>query len=286
MKKILLVILLLASLKSFAQQDVLLRFDKRFIDCENKWVAIFPKKGDTSITYGFVYIDPQAGLTFDYAGKFKVDSGKLFPVYKVPQDSTSIKIRLQASNTAVAIIPNERLNDLAVEEFPDRFKNYQTSDTNSATYLYRRGFLYNDWNESDKALPYLEKGNEKYPDDAHIQFELAFAYNALQNYDKAIPLLETMIKAAPLNGNLYKELSYAQLETNHLSEAAETAKKGIPLENAADMKSEMAYNLAHHYYLIKDKSNFDYWDKEARKYATEGDAISLSLNALEEKINQ
>ena len=49
-----------------------LNFDKRFVECEDHWVT-FNMNKDSSYTYGFIYIDEEAGLTFNREGNFKFD---------------------------------------------------------------------------------------------------------------------------------------------------------------------------------------------------------------------
>jgi hypothetical protein len=50
-----------------------LGFNKRFVESEDKWVA-FEMDKDSAYSYGFIYIDPQAGLTFNSEGSFTISS--------------------------------------------------------------------------------------------------------------------------------------------------------------------------------------------------------------------
>ena len=50
-----------------------LTYDVHMSDCENRWVALYHKPEDPNYTYGFVYIDPQAGFTLHFFGRFTVD---------------------------------------------------------------------------------------------------------------------------------------------------------------------------------------------------------------------
>ena len=50
-----------------------LSFDTKFYEAVDKWIA-FPKmEADTAYTFGFIYLDEQAGFTFDYSSKFVVE---------------------------------------------------------------------------------------------------------------------------------------------------------------------------------------------------------------------
>ena len=71
MKRLLLILLVFTAIKINAQNNLI--FNKRFIECEDKWVA-FQMDKDTSHTYGFIYIDSEAGLTLNLEGSFKQQS--------------------------------------------------------------------------------------------------------------------------------------------------------------------------------------------------------------------
>ena len=61
-------------------------------DCENQWVVLYHKPDDRNYTYGFVYIDPQAGFTLHITGSFTIDSeGKYrpHPTHSFPTSSRS-----------------------------------------------------------------------------------------------------------------------------------------------------------------------------------------------------
>lgn len=60
MKKYLIFTIYFISIFSIAQSKLV--FDKKFVQCEDKWVA-FPADSTGSYNLGFIYIDSQAGLT-------------------------------------------------------------------------------------------------------------------------------------------------------------------------------------------------------------------------------
>lgn len=275
--KYIFICLLLTSAGLSAQE---LKFDKRFVECENKWVAFQEDKDSTHI-FGFIYIDAQAGLTLNYEGSFRIDAtGKYIPRRL---DSTSMKVRLQPNRVKVAIIPASRYNELGITDPPDWLHFYQ-EDTGSIERLYRWGFLYNEWGMSEKALTYLERAWNIDPKFKGLDLELAFAYNALEKYDKAVTVLETALKNSTSYCYLYKELSYSQMHLGQLDKAGVTAKKGIGLCNDKLIQSEMAYNMAYQYSRKKDKKNFTAWADETKKWATLGDQFMQALASLEEKM--
>ena len=70
MRKILLSLLLFSSV-CFAQHQEL-NFNTEFYDAVDKWIALNKEGNDTTYVVGFIYIDQQAGFTFDYESEFIV----------------------------------------------------------------------------------------------------------------------------------------------------------------------------------------------------------------------
>jgi len=66
-----------------------LSYDVHMSDCENRWVALYHKAQDPDYTYGFVYIDPQAGFTLHYFGRFTIDADANYHVASNPLLQTS-----------------------------------------------------------------------------------------------------------------------------------------------------------------------------------------------------
>ena len=247
------------------------------MESEDKWVA-FQKDKDSGYVYGFTYIDEQAGLTLNYEGKFKITNEGVFVPEKL--DSTSLKVRLEPNQVLVAFIPETKFGELKIQAVPEWLRFYKT-DTNSVKRLYRWGFMYNAWDQSAKALTYLERGQKIDPKFKGLEFELAYAYNALQQYDKAIPVLKAALETSPTDCYLYKELSFAEAHNGQLEKASETCKKGIALCSDNSIKAEIAYNMAYQYYKAKDKLKFKYWADETKKWATNGDQFITNMNKME-----
>jgi tetratricopeptide (TPR) repeat protein len=277
MKHILLLFLLSAT--TIVQAQTSLSFDKRFVECEDKWVVFRPDK-DGTYSYGFIYIDEQAGLTHQVGGYFTIAPDGSYVRAPKGTDSVNIKVRLQPNQVRVALLPSTAFAALKVKAVPDWLRFYKT-DTASVKHLYRWGFLYNSWDESAKALTYLERAQQLDPKFGGLAAELAYTYNALQQYGKAIPVAQRALEATPGDCYLYKELSYAQLHTGSINEAATTYVKSTSLCTDKAMKSEIAFNIAGKYYQAKDRKNFDYWAKETRKWATKGDQFATNLIKME-----
>lgn len=273
--KYLMLIFCICSLTLNAQ--ITLKFNKRFVECEDKWVA-FQMGKDSAYSFGFIYIDSQAGLTLNYEGEFKITTDNIFIPSRM--DSINVKYRLEPNQVKVAIIPAEKFNELQITEIPDWLKYYKT-DTLSIERLYRWGFLYNSWNECEKALTFLEKGYKMEPKYTGLEFELGFAYNALEQYEKAITVLDDAIKTSPDECYLYKELVFAQVHSDNLTKGSETAKRGLKVCKENVIKAEIAFNMAYQYFLIKDKENFKYWVKIAKKESKKNNQMLSYIKQME-----
>lgn len=128
-------LLILAFFTLAAHGQTTLRFNKRFVESEDKWVA-FQKDKDGTYVYGFIYIDAQAGLTLNYEGRFTIAENGTFMPAKL--DSTNLKVRLEPNQVRVAFIPEEKFAELQITATPDWLKYYKT-DTGSVKRLYRWG---------------------------------------------------------------------------------------------------------------------------------------------------
>lgn len=259
-----------------------LKFDKRFVESEDNWVA-FQADKDNVCAYGFIYIDAQAGLTLNYEGTFTIEStGKFIPK---KLDSTNLKVRLQNNNVKVAFIPENKFQELQIPKIPEWLKYYKT-DTSSIERLYRWGFLYNGWDQCAKALTYLEKAqklNSKYKG---LGVELAFSYNCLGQFDKAILVLSDVLESSPTDAYINKELIYAQIKLGQLDDASESCKKAISICTDKTYNGENCYNLLHEYYVKKDKKNFDLWLNETKKWTSDQANFTKNIKLMEAEMTK
>lgn len=259
MKNYLALSLLLSPLLLFSQSK--LNFQKRFIQAENKWVALL---ADTSGShaYGFVYTDPTAGLTLDFQGYFKVNADNTYTVKKKENDS-QMKYRIQPNNTLVAIIPENKFTELGVSKVPDWLKFYQT-DTVSSSHFYKKGYNYNAWNECETALIFLKKAYQKEPNYKGLRTEMAFSYNCLERYQEAITILQQAIKDNPVDAYAIKELIFSQVKNGAVDEALSTYKEFAKKNLNNPYQNENAYNILHGYFTKKDIENFNKWLTETQ----------------------
>ncbi|GGI26843.1 tetratricopeptide repeat protein [Pedobacter mendelii] len=274
-----LIFFILCSVTAGAQD--LLTFNQKLIDCEDKWIAL-PMNKDTTYTFGFVYIDKVAGLTLDVAGNFKIVAGGNYKANKIT--NSAVKHRIPPTNISVAVIPSTKLVQLQVQAIPDWLATYKNV-SEDVTYYFNQGFMYNQWNEAKKALTYLEKAKKINPNYNGLAFEFAFAYNVLKDYEKAIEVLKLALKSNPSDCLLYKELVYAQLE-NKLTDAEATFKDADGKCLSKEYKGEMAHNIAYRYYLLKNKTRFNYWAEEVSKNTNPSDVYAKKLKLMQAEIDK
>lgn len=263
----------------------ILKFDKRNVQCEDKWITYQIEK-DSTYNFGYIYIDYQAGLTLNYEGKFKIDNnGKFNRIEdKTKNEVAFMKVRLEPNRTAIAEIPELKFKELNIEKTPRWLKSYKT-DENSIDRLYRWGYMYNGWNECEKALTFLEKANNIDPKFKGLQTELAFSYNALEKYDKAEISLKRAILENPKDCYTYKELAYTYTKLVNFEKVAETYMKMTKICSEGNFILETAYNLAYEYYKTKDKAKFIKWKTEAEKWSKSENQFTKNLKQMETELN-
>jgi len=276
--KNLITVLLLLSLEVSAQVN--LNFNKRFVECEDKWVA-FNISEDSSYSFGFIYIDSEAGLTFNREGSFKNKKDGTYEIKKIPD--TNIKVRLKANNVKVAILPKSMLNDLQVEETPEWLKFYKT-DLNTAKRQYQWGFMYNGWNECAKAIPFLLKAKELDPAHRGLVVEIAYSYNCLQEYDKALNVLEDEIQRNPSDAYVNKEYIFSAIKTKDINKASKQFYKSIKLIKDDTYNAENCFNIMQYYYTQKDKKNFNKWYKELQKWPNSNTQITKYAELMKKEL--
>lgn len=262
--------------------QTILTFDKRFVQSEDKWVAFKPDE-DSAYTYGFIYIDAQAGLTLNYEGAFKILSTGTFVPKKL--DSTNMKVRLRPNNVLVAFIPENKYQELQITAVPDWLKHYK-SDTSSVERLYQWGYMYNGWNECEKALTYLERAEKANPRHKGLAVELAFSYNCLKQYQKAEVILEEELKINLTDAYVNKEYIYTLVKSNKIERAVKQFEASTKTLKDVQYNAENCYNILHHYYIQKDKVNFDEWYTILRNQPNENEKITQFADRMKSDLDK
>ena len=276
-----LLIILIFTVNNLKAQTIL-KFDKRFVESEDKWV-VFQMDKDSSYAYGFIYIDAQAGLTLNYEGNFKITQTSVFIPKKL--DSTNMKVRLQPNNVRVAFIPDNKFNELKISVIPEWLKYYKT-DTASVERLYRWGYMYNGWNECAKALTYLEKAEKINPKFKGLAVELSFSYNCLNQYDKSESILEEEIKINSADAYVNKEYIYTLTKNSKIDKAVNQFEASIKILKDNQYNAENCYNILQYYYKEKDKMNFNKWYSKLQTEPNENKMITKYADNMKIDINK
>ena len=267
-----------------AQENSELKFETNFYDAVNKWVVLPKKSTDTTYTYGFIYIDISAGITFHLGGSFFIDKNNKYIGDAEPGHQMTKK-RLDNPNIVkMAVLNNKKMAELNLTKEPDWLVHYKFSE-DSVENLKQLGYHFNHVGACEKALLYLNKGYQKEPHHKGLEFEIAYAHNHLGQYDKSIPILEKALKNDSKNYSFYRELGYAYSKLNKLDMAEKTYKKGISLSDSNFEKSEMAVNMAQGYFLIKNKAKFDEWAKITKTYAEKDSQYAQYIDFFEKEWN-
>lgn len=254
-----------------------LRYDVHMSDCEDRWIALYRRPEDHEYTYGFVYIDPQAGFTFQYVGNFTIDGDRNFHEApdSIPHEKLNLKIRLEQNGIA-ALLPPGALAQLGLHETPDWLKSYEDK-ADSVTHSVDWGFFYNAIGDSRRAVDYLGSAYRERPDAARLVAELAYAYNALGQPEDAIRVSKIEFARNPKDELVCREMAYAFLDIKSYKEATEQYPSCIALcddsEKGRAEKSELAMNLAAAYARMGDTQSHDGWIKKARDWAPKGSAV-------------
>lgn len=267
-----------------AQENSELKFETNFYDAVNKWVVLPKKSTDTTYTYGFIYMDISAGITFHLGGSFFIDKNNKYIGDAEPGHQMTKK-RLDNPNIVkMAVLNNKKMAELNLTKEPDWLVHYKFSE-DSVENLKQLGYHFNHVGACEKALLYLNKAYKKEPHYKGLEFEIAYAHNHLGQYDKSIPILEKALKNDSKNYSFYRELGYAYSKLNKLDMAEKTYKKGISLSDSNFEKSEMAVNMAQGYFLIKNKAKFDEWAKITKTYAEKGSQYAQYIDFFEKEWN-
>lgn len=260
-----------------------IQFNKKFVQSEDKWVA-FPADSVGAYPYGFIYIDAQAGLTFDYEGTFKIDpTGKFIP--KRREIDGQMKVRLQPNNNLVAFIPESKFEELKIDKVPDWLKFYKEGE-DSVKRLYDWGYMYNGWNECEKALKFLEKAQKIDPEYNGLRVELAYSYNCLKQYQKAVDILKIALIKEPLDAYTNKELIYAEVKNDNLKDAENICRKVFKDCPDKTYNAENAYNILQAYYIKKDIKNFNNWFVETNSYLMSNQKLKPLAEQMKTELKQ
>lgn len=263
-----------------------LTYDVHMSDCEDRWVALYHEPEDADYTYGFVYIDPQAGFTLHFFGRFTIDVDGNYHAAPnpLPPDKFSLKIRLDQNGIA-ALLPPRGIWQLGLPEKPDWLTSYEDK-ADSVTHRVNWGSFYNGIGDSRRAIGYLEPAYKERPDAPKLVFELVYAYNALERPEDAIRLSKTEFAKNPKDELLCREMAFAYLHLKSYKDAVPQYQACIALcgdsESQLAEKSELAMNLSSSYKAMGDAPNSEVWLEKAKRWAPKGSPVYKYFHPGEE----
>ena len=278
--KLLFCLLVLCSIGVKAQTD--LKFEKRLVDCEDKWIAV--KIDSVNYYYGFVYLDNSAGMTFSLEGIFVIDESQKF----ISRKNKRKIVRLLPNKVMTAIIAPQRYQELGVPDQPEWLKKFRTDDEN-ADRLFRLGSTYNMWGDHVKALKFLKQARSKDRKYPGLDREFFWAYNGKKQEVLANlylgEALADVSEERQTNCELYKSLIFKQTNANELKQAEEMYYYAIKECTDETAKADMAYNIAFQYYKLMNKTKLKQWQDEVIRwivpngtYIEKVERMSASLN--------
>ena len=278
----LLLLFIIQSSACAAKDDLV--FDKRYFECENQWIVLPKQESEQEYMVCYLYLDRSAGFTLKLQGDLTISpEGKY--IFEANDESKNMIFRIPQDYVLVAILPEARRTEMNIPAQPDWVKIYREGEDDTDQ-LIRRGWHFNHVGASGLALSPLLKA---YKRDAHaegLEFELAYAYNAEGKFDKAIEVLNKALKKDPKNYMFFRELGYAYLHIEKVTDAEKTYKKGISLSDNRVEQSEMAFNMAGHYFKTKNKKKFDEWAAEFHKYADKDMVYYEYLEKMQEQFGK
>lgn len=278
MKRLFLILLVFTAIKINAQNNLI--FNNRFIECEDKWVA-FQMDKDSSYTYGFIYIDSEAGLTLNLEGSFKYQSDSSLIIEKIKD--ANIKSRLENNNVKVAVIPESMYSDLQIDSIPDWLKFYKT-DAVSINRLYKWGYMYNGWGLCDKALGFLLKAKSIDSEYDGLLVEIAYSYNCLKKFDLSEEVLVEALQINPTDAYTNKEYIYTLTQQKKIQKAIEQYEKSLELGIDDTHNAENCFNILAQFYYKKDVKNFKIWVKELKKWPNSNTQIDTYVNLMKKEL--
>ena len=222
-----------------------------------------------------------AGYTFNWEGTISIDATGKF-MLKKKEVVGSVKHRLEPNTMKMAIIPDAKLKELELPKVPDWLEIYKSDET--AETLTRKGYHLNHIGASKNAVPVLLKAYKMSPHEKGLEFELSYAYNAIGEFQKAVEVLEKALKNNANDPMFYRELGYSFINLEKPLEAEKIYKIGISILKDDSQKAEMAYNMAVVYYQSKEKSKFEEWAKQVKKFAKPESQYAKNIALMENEL--
>ncbi|PWS32710.1 hypothetical protein [Pedobacter paludis] len=272
--KWLFILLFFCFIEAKAQTD--LKFDKRLLDCEDKWVVI-PTNQDSSYVYGFVYLDNFAGLTFKSEAIFAIKNG----IYH-PRKAKEFKFRISPTKDLVALVPEGKLGILNLSGNPPWLPFFKNK-SQSTDRLFRLAYTYNLWGEYEKALEYLRRVDSR---DMYY-----FGLSNQRSYAENHLIMRKLNKEGyqfPFTSerycDYYKQTVFDKTNAGRLKEAEEIYNEALSQCPNEAYKAEMAYYILFQYYKIKNNEKFKNWAMEIDRWILPSNDLPIKVDKMKSEM--
>lgn len=254
-------VILLFSFSAFAQtqESAALSFDQGIANCENKWSGIKGQDGKTIL--GYVYVDIDAGFTFEHYGDLNSSEGHLRAVKSELFGKARVISRIEKNFPAICLTESQ-LTQLGLPSSPEWMKFYK-DDRSPAEHHTRWAFHANHIGASKLALEHISKAVAAGASSPALTFEHAFALNALGRFDETIALLTPVISSFSASSDLIAELAFAHLAKGEYSAAIPCYKQALEHHKPSVRRGEFAKNMAYAYEKLGNRGQRDYWSAVA-----------------------
>ncbi|UTW67531.1 tetratricopeptide repeat protein [bacterium SCSIO 12643] len=162
-------------------------------------------------------IYPEYFPPLDLLGKLYFESGNYAESIKFYGYCVERKPTKQSFKDNIFYIGNKLAQELRYEEAVQAYDKALTYSPNDKRYLLAAAQVFaRDLKNPSRALPYMEKAYQFYPNDADVAEKLAITYAMLNRYPDAIQILEPLYQANPNNASIMKNLGIAYYQSGQI----------------------------------------------------------------------
>lgn len=175
-------------------------------------------------------IYPEYFPPLDLLGKLYFESGNYAESIKFYGYCVERKPANQSFKDNIFYIGNKLAQELRYEEAVQAYDKALTYSPNDKRYLLAAAQVFaRDLKNPSRALPYMEKAYQFYPNDADVAEKLAITYAMLNRYPDAIQILEPLYQANPNNASIMKNLGIAYYQSGQIERGTVLVEKSQTL---------------------------------------------------------
>jgi tetratricopeptide (TPR) repeat protein len=250
--------------QSQASESESLKFEQRIADCENKWFGA--EGADGKVLLGYVYVDPNAGFTFEHYGYLDDSRGDLHAIKSDLYDKARVITKI-GQNFPASCLTESQATALGLPSPPKSMEFYK-DDRPPAEHHARWAYFYNHIGASDIALEHVSKAIAAGNSSVDLAFEHAYALNALGRFDETISLLSPIVASNTKTNDLIAELAYAYLAQGEYQKSIGLYTLAIDYDqkHPSHRRWEFARNIAAAYEQLGEIKQRDHWIELSDRY--------------------